>query len=198
MNAQTFCIARSGIKGALILGALLIAGLIFSLETLSWCLFILFVFWVFMFRNPERLATNLSNNAFLAPIDGKIKEIDTRGNRSKVVVDVGILDTGVLRSPIKILNCKKSAFHGVPLLMQKQAFFSPEYILSFGHCLIKVTQNLFDSYPFFEQTSFERGERMGFVKVGKVELEIENIELKINVGDKIKSGESVIGYLHEN
>ncbi|MCE3047176.1 hypothetical protein [Helicobacter kayseriensis] len=199
MSPRVFYIAQGGKKGALILLGLCIFSAILSFEFLACLFLILFALWVFAFRNPERLATHLSENIFLAPADGKIVEICAKGDKTKVVIEVGAMNVGVLRSPIAIKNYQLSKSCGVPLFFSKKRdFFSPVSSLSFlGHSIC-ITQNLFRIEPFYSQGEFERGERMGFVKAGRVEMQIQKIELKVNVGDRIKGGESVIGYLNEN
>ncbi|WP_027326951.1 hypothetical protein [Helicobacter pametensis] len=196
MNSQTFYISKYGQRGALILFVCLILSLVFSWDLFALIVFCCLFLWIVMFRNPERLATHLSPNAFLAPIDGKILEILTQGDRTKIVISVGVLDVGILRSPMHIDHYEISAIHGVPLFFSnKKEAFSPHLSLKFGNHFLKIQQNLFRINPLDEQKSFERGERMGFLKAGKVELELESVELKVNIGDKIRGGESVIGYL---
>lgn len=199
MSPRIFYIAQGGKRGALILLGLCILSALLSFEVLACLFLVFFVLWVVAFRNPERLATHLSENTFLAPIDGKIIEIDTKGDKTKVVIEVGIMDVGVLRSPVVIKDYQLSASYGVPLFFSKKRdFFSPISCLTFSNHSICVIQNLFHIAPFYSQDCFERGERMGFVKAGRVEMQIQKIELKVNIGDKIKGGESVIGYLNEN
>lgn len=199
MNAQTFYVAPIGQKGALVLFILFVLSVFLSFEVLAFCFFVALIAWIFMFRNPERLATHLSSNAFLAPIDGKVEEIYAEGEYSVVIIHVGILDVGVLRSPLYISSYDISCLYGVPLLFSsKKNLLSPNFSLSFANHLLKIEQNLFSFFPIEQKERFERGERMGFLKAGKIKLRIKNIELKINIGDKIKGGESVIGYLNEN
>lgn len=170
--------------------------MIFDFNQLAFLLFCFFALWVFLFRNPDREAKNFSSNAFLSPIDGRVTRIASEGDYVYVNLDVGLFDIGVLRAPIEIVSYQFFHIHGSPLcLSSKASLLSPKIEINFGDHQMKIRQQLFHIHPLEPQNQFLQGERMGFLKQGKVELKMKKIELKINVDDRLKGGESVIGYL---
>lgn len=197
MSSKITYLARSGYKGAFWLVGLLAVALFFGLGNLSFLFAVALVFWVFMFRNPERVALHISSNAVLSPIDGEIKQIYSSENSTKVIISSKILDVGVIRSPFDIAEYQVSDTFGIPLYLSKaKEFFAPKIVFDFYKGKMTFRPNLFHIYPLRLKTkSLERGERMGFMKAGEVELELSGVEIKLNVGDKVKGGESVLGYL---
>lgn len=197
MNSKITYLARSGYKGALWLGGLLLLFLFFGFSNLAFLFAIALAFWIFMFRNPERVALHLSENAFLSPIDGEIKQIQSKENITTITINSSVLDVGVIRSPMDIADYKIDALYGIPLYFSKtKEFFASKISFSFARGKMTFCPSLFHIYPLNPKTqNLERGERMGFMKAGEVVIEIKDIEVKVNVGDKLKGGESVLGYL---
>ena len=196
MNSQNFYFAREGQKGAIFLIVLVILSLIFDLNGLAFWLFGFLAFWLILFRNPERKAFHISSNAFLSPIDGKIIQIQSNGDYALIRIEVGLFDVGILHAPVEITSFQIANIYGSPLFFSsKKSLFSPQSEVSFGEHKMKIVQNLFHISPIDLAKNYAQGARMGFLKAGNVELRIKKIELKVNVGDKLKGGESVIGYL---
>lgn len=197
MNSKVTYLARCGYKGGIYLSALLAIAVFFGFGKMSFVLLLLLAIWVFMFRNPERVALHLSENAILSPIDGEIKEIQSTEDTVKIVIASKIFDVGVIRSPMNIQSYEISNIYGIPLYFsKKQKFFASQISFEFARGKMIFSPYLFHIYPLHPKTTLlERGERMGFMKDGEVELEIKNLEVKLNVGDKVRGGESVLGYL---
>ncbi len=196
MNSQNFFLAKEGHKGAILLAILIVLSLIFDLNHFAFLLFCFFAFWIVLFRNPERKAFHLSSNAFLSPIDGKIIQIQSNGDYALIRIEVGLFDVGILHAPVEIAFCQVANIYGSPLFFSsKKSMLSPQSEVVFGEHQMRFTQNLFHIPPIDSERSYSQGERMGFLKAGSVELRIKKIELKVNVGDRLKGGESVIGYL---
>lgn len=197
MSSKITYLARSGYKGAIWLGVLLLLAIFFGFSNLAFLFAIALVFWIFMFRNPERVALHLSDNAFLSPIDGEIKQIQSKENITIITIVSGVLDVGVIRSPFDIAEYKIDNLYGIPLYFSKtKEFFASKFDFSFKRGKMTFRPNLFHIYPLKPKTTMlERGERIGFMKAGEVVIEIKDIEIKVNVGDKLRGGESVLGYL---
>ncbi|WP_305862265.1 hypothetical protein [Helicobacter cholecystus] len=196
MGSQINFLAKSGYKGTVWLVALLGVSLLFGLGSLCFIFLIFLIFWLILFRNPERNALHLSENAFLAPIDGVITEISSTANRCQIKIKNQLFDVGVIRSPRHIQAYTLSEIHGIPLFFSnKKSLFNSEIVFSFGENKMIFYPQIFKFYPLnLNLNELERGERMGFMK-GEIILEIEGIETKVNVGDRVKGGESVLGYL---
>lgn len=196
MNTQLSFLAKNGYKGAVWLIILLGASLIFGASILCVIFSLALLLWIILFRNPERNALHISENAFLAPIDGVITEINSKDNICQIKISNHFFDVGVIRSPIYIPIHSLTATHGIPLYFSnKKHFFNSEICFYFNDHSMILHPQLFHLSPINENIKeLERGERMGFMK-GEIILEIKNIETKINVGDHVKGGESVLGFL---
>lgn len=196
MSSQINFLAKSGYKGAVWLVALLGASLLFGLGGLCFVFFISLVFWIILFRNPERNALHLSENAILAPIDGIVTDISSKAEVCQITIKNKLFDVGVIRSPQHIQAHTLLETHGIPLFFSsKKIFFNSEIIFSFGENKMTLRPQIFHLPPLYPSLNeLERGERMGFMK-GEIILEIKKIETKLNVGDRVKGGESVLGYL---
>lgn len=196
MGSQTFYLAKDGYRGLLFLVSLVILGLIFGLKAFAFFFFCFCVLWVILFRDPERRSSSLASNTFLSPIDGKVTQLVFQDNQAIITIKVDLLDVGVLRAPMKIDQYRLSKIFGPPLFFSsKKALLSPEVTMNFENHRMKITQYLFHFSPIEDNGSFKQGERMGFLKAGEIQLIVENIETKIDIGNQLKGGESVIGYL---
>lgn len=196
MNSRTFYLAKEGHKGVLFLIVLVVLSLIFEFKFLAFLFFCCCLLWAFLFRDPERHSSYLSANAFLSPIDGKVRQIVFREDQAIVTIDVGLFDVGVLRAPIAFEKPCFSQMFGSPLFFSsKKSLLSPQSVIVFENHSMKIMQNLFHFPPIEAYRSCKQGEKIGFLKAGEVELVIKDIEIKINIGDQLKGGESVIGYL---
>lgn len=197
MNTQTFYIAKSGYKGLVVLLVLLLISLMFDCQVFSYIFLGLLLFWGFIFRNPERNALHISSNAFIAPVDGVIKEITSKEGKTILTLQIGILDVGVLRSPMDIEKFESDTRYGAPLLFAKaKKFLSPKTVLKTEKFRLKIFSQFLHISPLeISHDKMVRGERIGFIKSGVVKVEVDNLEIKVNIGDKVLGGESVLGYL---
>jgi phosphatidylserine decarboxylase len=73
------------------------------LEFLQLLSFVLLVFFVFVFRNPERELPNFDANSVLCPVDGEVVSIEALTDSEyayKVSIDTTYKDVGILRAPM--------------------------------------------------------------------------------------------------
>lgn len=196
MGSQTFYLAKGGHRGFLLLMALTILCLIFELKFFAFLFFCFCVLWIVFFRDPDRRSPFLSSNAFLAPIDGKVTQLVFQDDLAIITIQVKVFDVGILRAPIAINNYHFSRIFGSPLLFSSmKTILSPQDTIVFEGHTMQITQNLFHFSPIEFSKDFKQGDQMGFLKAGEIKLTIKNIEAKVSIGDKLKGGESVIGYL---
>lgn len=196
MRSPTLYLAKDGYKGLLFFLFLFFLGLILGFKALSFFAFCLCVLWAILFRDPERHPYSFEENAFLSPVDGKVIDLVFRENKVLMTIKVDVLDVGVLRAPINIDEYRLSKISGSPLYFSsKKALLCPQITMKFEKYAMKITQNLFRFLPIEAKASFRQGQKMGFLKAGEIELALEDIEVKVDVGQQLKSGESVIGYM---
>lgn len=195
MNSQTFYVAKEGYRGLFLLATLIVFCLISEFNGIAFLLFCFCLFWAFLFRDPNRHSSYLAPNAFLSPVDGEVRDLVFQEDQVIVTIEVGLLDVGILRSPVAIDQYSVSQISGVPLFFSSQKhFLAPQSTIHFESCTMRITQNLFH-LSLLDSRNFKQGEKMGFLKAGEVQISIKNLESKIDIGDKLKGGESVIGYL---
>lgn len=200
---STQIIAKEGYKGALILFILTLIFWIWGWSFLTFLFILGLFFWLFAFRNPERESQDKLNLTLLAPVDGTIVDIFTQENNVCLNIDVGWLDAGILRAPMEIQSYKIDKKNGLLLrnvsgrlkdaLNTQIKFFS---IKKHAFEMILYPQ-VFSSTSFYQKSVLSPGERMGFMKLGRLKLcfPTSSIDLKIDIGDKVKSGETLLGYV---
>jgi len=188
---------------------------LFGFYTFSILFLILTICLLFFFRDPDRNIT-IDPDAVISPADGKIINIKEEKeteflnkNCVKISIFLSVLDCHVNRFPVsgKVLatkyqpgkynlaydteasdeNEKLSTFvqldSGVKLLFSQVAGFLARRIVSNA-----------DVGDYFTQ-----GERFGIIKFGsRMDLYLpEKSILEINVGDKVKAGETILAWLIE-
>ncbi|MDO7252325.1 phosphatidylserine decarboxylase [Helicobacter cappadocius] len=200
---STQIISKEGYKGIFIIAIFAIIFLWLGWSLFIFLSFLCLILWIFAFRNPERLPEDKFNPILTAPIDGKIIEVFNKEGFICIVIDVDWLDVGILRAPIDVLEydiCKRNGLFlrfGEDELknhLNTQIFFSSKEKYSFK---IELYPEIFSSTTFYNKSAFSINDRIGFMKLGKLKLffPAKFLDLKVNVGDKIKGGQTLIGYI---
>jgi len=176
--------------------------------------FIFLCFTIYFFRDPERKFPD-ELNAIISPADGKvvtIDETDAPDNSLKKMKRVGIFmsifDVHVNRSPysgtinfikynkgkfLNALNDKSSDQNEnniIGINIGKETLFVKQIAGIIARrivCRVKVNDKI------------QKGARLGMIKFGsRVEVYIPiNSNVVVNLGDKVKAGETIIGNLGE-
>ncbi|PAF43309.1 phosphatidylserine decarboxylase [Helicobacter sp. 11S03491-1] len=200
---KTQLIAKEGYKGTVILVLAVLIFLWWGWHLLIFLSFLGLFLWLFIFRNPERLASDPFNPILIAPIDGEIVKIYNDNERICILIDVNWFDVGVLRAPIGISNYEVSKINGFFLRFIQESFkniFNTKIIFSSKqdyHFEMELYPQVFSSANIYEKSAFVANDRMGFMKLGQLMLRFpaQFLDLKANVGDKIKGGQTLIGYI---
>ncbi len=173
---------------------------------------ILTLFIVYFFRNPERKIPRLQN-VILSPVDGKIIEVGEAQERRflsektmKVSIFMSLFDVHLNRSPVsgKILQIKyfpgefyvadseKASLRNEQnvVLMETE---DPYYLVMVQ--IAGIVARRIVCYPKAGDL-LKRGEIFGLIRFGsRVDLYLPlNVRLAVKVGQKVKAGESIIGY----
>lgn len=206
-KSHTFIIAS---QGRFPLGVALVLWL-FSLwfEFLPWVFFLLLIGLLWVYRNPERIPDEEDSLAILAPIDGQICAIEqckTALNDEKMLcvhIEGSAYGVGVLRAP-NAFTCKEAHLKDglnlphdalqAPLLNSCIKLFcetkGEQFMLNLqaGPWVNKI-----DTYGLGKPVRM--GGRFGFGLGAKVSLYLPyDARVRVNVGDNVYGGESVIGY----
>ncbi|WP_456471261.1 phosphatidylserine decarboxylase [Caminibacter sp.] len=176
--------------------------------------FLVFAFFVYFFRNPERIPEDDSKNAIIAPSDGTVVEIVeslspiTGKNSVKISIRLSLLDVHIQRSPIYGEMSAREYIHGTFLALNspKASELNEQNRVLFkqGNCEIVVNQIAgFITrriVMFRDLGPVKLGERYGMITFGSqvdIYLPKESI-IKVTEFQKLKAGETLLGYLNEN
>lgn len=161
---------------------------------------VLFLAWLWAFRNPERTPIDRGDDIVLAPIDGIIGNIEHMQENTRISIDVSFFDVGLVRAPQNIETMVLEKKSGLV------AYFSPlqkelnemmrANIAGKVSCSISLYPRVFKHTKFYAPITYRLGERMGFMKVGTLVLELpDSVDVRVHIGDKLKGGMDVLGYI---
>ena len=195
----TQILAKEGIRGGLVLLVLFLLAVAVGSEFFVILSLMASGFWFFMFRNPERLPSERLPNALMAPCDGMIENIEYTSNALFVTLKIGLLDAGVLRAPFVMQNPNLQKQEGLSVYLasdEKKEALNARYSLKVEDFEMTITPELFGA-KIYSLGNFCTGDRIGFCKAGKLRLQLKPnfVELKSNIGDIVKSGETILGYV---
>lgn len=206
-NATAQIIAKEGWNQVVL--ALTVFLLSYVLSFFPWFFFAVFLFVLFIYRNPERIVEEDDQLSIVAPIDGKIIKVakvhlDDGTERLSVVIKKKILDVGVMRAPMvmNIIDEEKrfglflppnsslfSALGEKLTLTCKGKFATINMVISAGRFSQRIS--LFDKLG-----KLKSGQRIGFLNDGEVTLLLPlDTRIKVSLGDEVKSAIDVLGYL---
>jgi phosphatidylserine decarboxylase len=205
-------IAKEGFP--FIVGAAALA-LIFGLlgwKILAFLGIVLTLFIVYFFRNPERKIPRLQN-VILSPADGKIIEVAEAQERRflsektlKVSIFMSLFDVHLNRAPASGKILQKKYFPGEFFVAhaEKSSLLNEQNVLLIeteDHSYIVLVQiagivaRRIVCYPK-PGDLLKRGEIFGLIRFGsRVDLYLPlSVRPAVKVGQKVKGGESIIGY----
>ena len=194
-------LAKEGYKSIIIaLSSALILDFIFGFDWLSTILYIVTIALIFMYRNPER-TVHTNQNEFLSPVDGAVNSIDIKDGKKYIYIDVSLCNVHLLRSPIDADLKVKDHIKGLnlPAFKYKAKKLNERMSLDFGKLKVNLLSGLFNTELKFKDIEhLSKGERIGTFLNGTVMIELENDEkLFVQIGDKVKAGETVLGAFKE-
>ena len=200
-------IAKEGWKSIAFIGVICIVSWLFSFMT--WFFLLLLAGTLFLYRNPERIALEEDDHAIIAPIDGIVRSIEKVTAHDgkkwlKVIMQKGLFDVGVVRSPMDISLIDVIKKEGLPL--SSDSSLSPtlrtKMVFIFQKKVDEIRMVLYaGAYSQMISTSLKRGrfkvsERLAFLAEGDVGLLLPlDARIKVVLNDEVRAGESVLGYL---
>jgi len=172
--------------------------------------FLLSLFFVFFFRDPERKAPT-GDNFVLSSADGKVILIKPFENQdfvgkkgTRVSVFMSVFDVHVNRAPvsgkIKYFKYNPGKFH--PAFKDKASSENEQTELGLenerGKIILKQIAGIIARRIVCKVKpgdSVRAGQRFGMIKFGsRVDLFLpENVEIKVELNQKVKAGETIIG-----
>ena len=167
-----------------------------------------YIFTIYFFRDPLRKIT-LDTSAILSPADGRVVSINTVndddiGDSSQVIsIFLSIFDVHAFRYPfdgkIKSVNNKNGSFIAAFNHNASQVNEQIVTVVESNNFTLKIKQIaglvarriLCYAKP---NEVVQKGDRMGFIRFGsRADIVVSSkIKVCVNVGEKVKAGESVI------
>lgn len=213
MNIKNAKIARDGFIYILVLALLAWVVALLGLKIISILIAALTLFIIFFFRDPERV-TPQDSLAVIAPADGEIMEIaSTREGdflvkeMKKVSIFLSLMDCHMNRSPLTgtvlgkkytkgrfdfaYLNSSSHENERLSTLIESEDGEKIVVVQIAGFLARRIVSYLNDG------SFIRRGERIGMIKFGsRVDTFLpQHCEIITKVGEKVRGGETIIGWL---
>lgn len=208
MKNNLLPIAKEGWNNIFYSIVFLVAFSIIGLDFLAFISFIIIIFFLFIYRNPERVVPVMENNSIVSPVDGivlSIEEVDDSEYAYKVEIDSSYLDVSILRVPftatVNYINytsgAKLSRFSPLASKLNEKAEIVFEDTNSNK---IKITHILKQSIDkikidIYKDQKFIQGSRYAFMTNGITTIYFpQKSRLNLNIGNEIKASQSLVGY----
>lgn len=176
--------------------------------------FATFAFFVYFFRNPERVPEDSSEGAIISPSDGEVIEIVntisplTNRESIKISIRLSIFDVHVQRAPIAGEIKAREYIHGMFLKLssEKASELNEQNRVLFENENTQIEVNQIAGFltrrivMFRDLGKIDLAERYGMIIFGSqvdIYLPLET-KIKVTEFQKIKAGETLLGYLNEN
>ena len=208
MKNNLFIVSKYGYK--YIAYALFIAVIfeILDLEFFALLSFLLALFFVYSFRNPERGIAFLDDKAVVSPVDGVVKAIDEIEDEQyayRVLVESNYLHVGVLRVPLNGHLESIKVLRGARTSKKSKLFYdlneSAELVFKDTYNnKVKVVHRLKQSFaPITIEVSknepLYKGSRYGYANNTISEFYLpKNFRFNIKPNSEIQASHSLIGY----
>ena len=181
---------------------------IFDLDFFEFISFLVGVFLLYVYRNPERISPTFEAKSVVSPVDGtviSIKELVNSEYAYMIEIDSSYLDVSLLRSPlsasVKFLDIKHGAKLSKDSQLAKDLNERVEIVFedSFNNS-IKVKHMLKQSFDTIKidldtKQNTLQGTRYGLMINGITTIYLsQNFRVNISVGQEVNASQSLVGY----
>lgn len=208
MKNNLFIIAKSGWKYIISTTFAFVVFLLLDLDLFSFLAALTLLFFLYVFRNPERELPFFQKHSFIAPVDGivnSIKEVNDAEFTYKIEIEGTYKDVALLRIP---MNCSVTSIELVKgTRVAKKSKLFPLLNENASICFVddannmaKIEHHLKESFlainiELKEDTLYHQGSRYGVVMNGVTTIYLpKNAELNLEVGDKVFAAKTLIAY----
>lgn len=206
ITSDTFIVSKAGYKFLFLSLVLFIVFTLFGWDFLKFLSLIALLLFVYIYRNPEREIPHLQKGAILSPVDGIVVAINTVDSGYEVVVKSSLFDSSILRSPffstVKSVHTRNGArlsadIRKSMLLNEKVGIDfedNNKHIIHVEH----ISDNAIDNIKINLHNEYEisQGKRYGVMTKGKTVIRFPHAcRLSLHVGDQLRAGESLLGYI---
>lgn len=183
---------------------------LFNFDFLEFFSFLAILFFLFVFRNPEREHLLYQEDSVVAPVDGTVSSIEEIVDDGyigyRVVIEGSYLNVGLLRAPFTatledVTNKRGARLSGLSPLSetlneQAELVFSDKKSLN----KLKIIHRLKQSFApinidAIENQAMMQGSRYGFMANGTTTLCLpKNFRLNVSIGSELVASETLVGY----
>ena len=216
MNPTTYPIAKEGFIFIIPLLALTLFFLLIGYLILGIVFLFLFLFSLFFFRNPKRNPPK-DEKAIISPADGKVIEISSiyeekflKKDVIKISIFMNLFNVHINRAPItaKVENIKYTPGKFLPANSRDSSIKNEKNTLlmatqiGFQFLLVQIAGIIARRIVCYAKKgeNLLKGEIVGMIRFGsRVDLYIPKdiCEISVKIGEKVKAGETILGYLNE-
>ena len=180
----------------------------FDLDFFEFFAFLSILFFIYVFRNPEKEIINFQEASVVSPVDGVVSVIEELKDAEyayKVEIDSSYFNVGLLRVPLTSSLIDIKVYNGARLSKFSTSFneINENTTLIFSDKnknTIKVNHRLKQSFKSIEvevikSQNLHQGARYGFMINGITTLYLpKNFRLNLSVGSQLNAAESLVGY----
>ena len=208
MKNNLLPIAKEGFRhiGLSILAFIVLA--IVDLELLEFLSFLTLLFFIYVYRNPERITPNFEQMSVVSPVDGvltSIEELENEEYAYKLEINSSYLNVSLLRSPISSVIDNIDVKHGARLsqtsLLSRDINEKVELIFKDTHeNKIKISHMLKQSFDDIKldvitKQNLVQGSRYGLMvnEITTIYLP-QNFRVNVSIGQELNASQSLVGY----
>jgi phosphatidylserine decarboxylase len=206
MKSNLFPIAKEGwnwVVGAVIT---FLVALFLDFDFLEFLSFLATLFFLFVFRNPEREYLLYQEESVVASVDGTVASIEEIAEGYKVVIEGSYFNVSLLRAPfsatLEDITIKRGARLSSLSPLSQDLNEQAELLFSDKKSLnkIKIVHMLKQSFApiaidVAENQSMTQGSRYGLMVNGTTTLYLPtNFRLNVSVGSELVASETLVGY----
>ena len=180
----------------------------FDSDFLEFFAFLSILFFIYVFRNPEREIINFQQASVISPVDGVVSAIEELKDTEysyRVEIDSSYFSVGLLRVPLTSSLIDVKVYNGSRLSKSSTSFndLNENATLIFSDNnknIIKVNHRLKQSFKSIKieaikSQNLHQGARYGFMVNGITTLYLpKNFRLNLSVGSELCAAESLVGY----
>ena len=194
-------ITHNSFKPLLPLLVLLVAFVILDIDFLSTITMYIVIVLLFIYRKPKRRHVD-SSGVITSLVDGVVIGIDRLEDKIRIRIEKSIFSPSALISPIKsnIIKLEKRNGLYLPISSLLSKNLNEKYNISFD-CGKQIDVEIIPSTLALggvnmyvnNKDDIGFGQEIGFLMQGEINIYLSNDAiLKINIGDKLKSAQSII------
>lgn len=206
MNNNLFIIAKYAYSYVAYSALIFFVFYIFGFEFFATIAFFVTLYFIAVFRNPERELQIFESSSIIAPCDGvvsSIEELEDDEYRYKIEIDSSITDVGILRSPINGKVVSTALTKGTKLAKTSKLFHNLNEALSIefvdeNQNSIKVVHRSKQSIvPIFSDLKKSqeviKSIRYGFATNSVTTIYLKsNVRLNLQLAQQVRAAESLI------